>query len=87
MIERKPVVLVTGASGFVGRHVVPMLAREGWSVRRAVRMAEGLDGEVVIPSIGPDTVWHSALADVDASSTLPRASIISVKSTRPTFIG
>ncbi|MCG2643488.1 MULTISPECIES: NAD-dependent epimerase/dehydratase family protein [Bradyrhizobium] len=66
MIERKPVVLVTGASGFVGRHVVPMLARDGWSVRRAVRMAEGLDGEVVIPSIGPDTVWQMALADVDA---------------------
>jgi len=66
MIERKPVVLVTGASGFVGRHVVPMLARDGWSVRRAVRMAEGLDGEVVIPSIGPDTVWDTALADVDA---------------------
>ncbi|MBC9877463.1 NAD-dependent epimerase/dehydratase family protein [Bradyrhizobium sp. INPA01-394B] len=66
MIERKPVVLVTGASGFVGRHVVPILAREGWSVRRAVRTADGLDGEVVIPSIGPDTVWHTALADVDA---------------------
>ncbi|MGY4596807.1 uncharacterized protein YbjT (DUF2867 family) [Bradyrhizobium sp. GM22.5] len=29
MNEHKPVVLVTGASGFVGRHVVPALAREG----------------------------------------------------------
>lgn len=66
MIERKPVVLVTGASGFVGRHVIPMLAREGWSVRRAVRAPDGLDGEVVIPSIGPETAWHTALADVDA---------------------
>lgn len=66
MIDRKPVVLVTGASGFVGRHVVPILAREGWSVRRAVRMADGLEGEVVIPSIGPETVWRTALADVDA---------------------
>ncbi|MDA9430595.1 NAD-dependent epimerase/dehydratase family protein [Bradyrhizobium sp. CCBAU 51627] len=66
MIERKPVVLVTGASGFVGRHLIPMLAREGWSVRRAVRMADGLDGEFVIPSIGPETDWRTALADVDA---------------------
>lgn len=66
MIERKPVVLVTGASGFVGRHVTPMLVREGWSVRRAVRKPDGLDGEVVIPSIGPETVWQTALADVDA---------------------
>ncbi|WP_426614826.1 NAD-dependent epimerase/dehydratase family protein [Bradyrhizobium sp. McL0616] len=66
MIERKPIVLVTGASGFVGRHVVPMLAREGWSVRSAVRIPDGLDGEVVIPSIGPETVWRTALTDVDA---------------------
>lgn len=66
MIERKPVVLVTGASGFIGHHVIPMLARDGWSVRRAVRRPDGLDGEVVIPSIGPETVWRTALADVDA---------------------
>ncbi|MGY4503376.1 UDP-glucose 4-epimerase [Bradyrhizobium sp. GM24.11] len=66
MIEREPVVLVTGATGFVGRHVIPMLVREGWSVRRAVRRPNGLDGEVVIPSIGPHTVWRTALADVDA---------------------
>ncbi|WP_234679534.1 NAD-dependent epimerase/dehydratase family protein [Bradyrhizobium monzae] len=66
MIERKPIVLVTGASGFVGSHIIPMLVREGWSVRRAVRIPDGLDGEVVIPSIGPETVWRTALADVDA---------------------
>ena len=41
MSERKPVVLVTGASGFVGRHVAPELAGEGWSVRPAVRSPEG----------------------------------------------
>ena len=58
--------LVTGASGFVGRHVVPALAREGWSVRRAVRSPEGLDDEVVIETIGPDTDWTAALDGVDA---------------------
>lgn len=66
MNERKPVVLVTGASGFVGRHVVPALAREGWSVRRAVRRPEGMDDEVVIETIGPDTDWQAALEGVDA---------------------
>ncbi|OKO75267.1 NAD-dependent epimerase/dehydratase family protein [Bradyrhizobium sp. AS23.2] len=66
MSERKPVVLVTGASGFVGRHVAPALAREGWSVRRAVRSPEGIDNEVMIESIGPDTDWQAALEDVDA---------------------
>lgn len=66
MSERKPIVLVTGASGFVGRHVAPALAHEGWSVRRAVRSPEGMDDEVVIESIGPDTDWTAALEGVDA---------------------
>lgn len=66
MSESRRVVLVTGASGFVGRHVVPDLVREGWSVRRAVRSPEGLDGEVVIETIGPDTDWTAALDGVDA---------------------
>ncbi|WP_375313662.1 NAD-dependent epimerase/dehydratase family protein [Bradyrhizobium sp. A5] len=66
MSERKPVVLVTGASGFVGRHVAPALALAGWSVRRAVRSPEGLDDEVVIESIGPETDWSAALQGVDA---------------------
>jgi UDP-glucose 4-epimerase len=66
MSDNKRVVLVTGASGFVGRHVVPDLVREGWSVRRAVRSSEGRDDEVVIETIGPDTDWTAALEGVDA---------------------
>ncbi|MCP3477137.1 NAD-dependent epimerase/dehydratase family protein [Bradyrhizobium sp. CCGUVB1N3] len=66
MSERKPVVLVTGASGFVGRHVAPALIAQGWSVRRAVRGPEGLDDEVVIASIGPETNWQAVLDGVDA---------------------
>lgn len=66
MSERKPVVLVTGANGFVGGHVVPALEGRGWSVRRAVRSPEGLENEVVIETIGPQTDWQTALSDVDA---------------------
>lgn len=35
--DMKQTVLVTGASGFVGRHVVAALAKEGWRVRAASR--------------------------------------------------
>ena len=66
MSERKPVVLVTGANGFVGRHVVPALTRAGWSVRRAVRSPVGTGDEVVIETIGPETDWTGALDGVDA---------------------
>lgn len=66
MSENRRVVLVTGASGFVGCHVVPNLLREGWSVRRAVRSPKGLDDEVVIETVGPDTDWTAALEGVDA---------------------
>lgn len=58
-------VLVTGANGFVGRHVTPTLEREGLSVRRAVLCSEGIDNEVVIDSIGPNTDWSAALEGID----------------------
>lgn len=66
MRDDRPVVLVTGASGFVGRHLVPVLAREGWLVRRAVRRPSSSDDDVVIESIGADTDWSTALAGVEA---------------------
>jgi UDP-glucose 4-epimerase len=66
MTDTRPVVLVTGAGGFVGRHLVPVLAGGGWRVRRAVRTLSGSDDEVLIGSIGPATNWQAALAGVEA---------------------
>ncbi len=66
MRDGRPVVLITGASGFVGRHLSPVLAREGWLVRRAVRRPSLNDDDVVIESIGSDTDWSAALEGVEA---------------------
>jgi UDP-glucose 4-epimerase len=66
MRNDRPVVLVTGASGFVGRHLSPVLVRDGWNVRRAVRQPSASAGDVVVESIGAETDWSIALAGVEA---------------------
>lgn len=65
-------VLVTGASGFVGRQLCAALVREGWAVRAALRpqadrrrLPPGVECRVV-GDIGPETRWDAALlAGVD----------------------
>ncbi|MBR0694946.1 NAD-dependent epimerase/dehydratase family protein [Bradyrhizobium lablabi] len=66
MKDGRPVILVTGASGFVGGHLVPALARNGWTVRRAIRNRAEDGNDVVIDVLGPTTEWGAALAGADA---------------------
>lgn len=57
-------VLVTGASGFVGRAVATAIEQRGWGVRRASR--RGGDGGLAVGEIDGNTDWSSALAGCDA---------------------
>lgn len=59
-------VLVTGASGFIGRHLKPVLESRGWTVRRTVRTEGTGPHDVFIESIGPATDWREPLEGVDA---------------------
>ena len=66
MIDDRPVVLVTGASGFIGRHLIPALESGGWTVRRALRFTTGAENEVLIDTIGSETSWERSLVGVDS---------------------
>ena len=66
MTDTRPIVLVTGANGFVGRHVSGVLEDKAWNVRRAQRMLTGGEHEVQIGSIGPQTDWRAALDGASA---------------------
>ena len=63
-------ILVTGATGFIGRAVCIELASRGYAVRAAIRDSSpttGLPTEVVqIADIGADVDWSSALLGIDA---------------------
>lgn len=54
-------VLVTGASGFVGRALCDKLSMVGRDVVPVVRQLSGLQGEAIIGEIGSVTNWSEAL--------------------------
>ena len=64
-------VLVTGATGFVGRHFCETLVERGHHAVAAVRQ-EGAHPPaagatpVIVGDIGPDTMWRPALSGVNA---------------------
>lgn len=62
-------VLVTGASGFVGRTLCSALARSGYVVRAALRADRAMDAciseKCVVGAIGSSTDWTAALSGVD----------------------
>lgn len=65
-----PLVLLTGASGFVGRHLALALVRQGWRVRAALRRpATDLPAEVEqapLGDLGAPQDWPGLLAGADA---------------------
>jgi UDP-glucose 4-epimerase len=66
MKDGRLVVLLTGANGFVGRNLAPVLTTNGLIVRRAVRKPSPDANTVIINAIGPQTDWNEALFEVDA---------------------
>ena len=62
-------VLVTGATGFVGRTLCETLSSAGFQIRAAVRrsgrVAAGIE-QIVVGDIDRNTDWTEALRDVDA---------------------
>lgn len=55
--------LVTGASGFVGSHLMKEMAQRGLPVRGVTRGTE--PGLVTVPSYGPETDWSACLERID----------------------
>jgi UDP-glucose 4-epimerase len=69
MTPLSPLALVTGADGFVGRHVTTALRQAGWRVRRAIRSTPdgASNGDIFAGlELAPSTRWHAALDGVQA---------------------
>lgn len=62
-------VLLTGASGYVGRALCNALEQAGYCVRAAYRVGSAVPSSAaerfVIEDLGPNTAWDQALAGVD----------------------
>lgn len=61
-----PTVLVTGANGFIGANLCPVLEQGGFSVRRAVRRDDGQPNTFATDKINGSTDWKPILDNVYA---------------------
>jgi uncharacterized protein len=59
-------VLVTGATGFIGSHLVPFLAQRGHAVQRVTRR----------PSRPGDVAWDPARGEIDATALQPPDAVV-----------
>lgn len=66
MKDDRQVVLLTGANGFVGKNLTPVLKLSGMIVRQATRNPSPDEASVMVDTIGPHTNWVDALSGVDA---------------------
>ena len=57
--------LITGATGFVGRAVLGRLSAPGYQIIPAVRHAAGLPGEIIVGDLSANIEWASALKGID----------------------
>lgn len=69
-IQRRPTVLITGASGFLGRHLVRFLSDNGLVVRAAARDTAGINCSSSVAAVQIPDLMHAAnlqplLAGVD----------------------
>ncbi len=75
-VTAKPTVLVTGATGFVGRSLVPHLVAQGFTVRAMTRNPDryaGGDEQVVAGDVNEPKTLDPALAGVDVAIYLIHA--------------
>ena len=81
-----PRVLVTGASGFIGKHLQRALTERGFDYRGAVRGAIPGDNPYtcVVGDLGPSTDWSAALNGIDSVVHLAgRAHVLRETSANP----
>lgn len=84
MYLSKMPILITGASGFIGRAITKHLIVQGAYVRAAVRKVTNVELECPAPSLGSNASWYSALKGASAViHTAARAHMLNDQSADP----